>query len=237
MEKLTQFFNDKQVHSVLDVGCGSGDFIQVLHRVFGEKTQITGIDPTEEALQEARKRFDSPAISFLRMEGERMEFADAQFDVVTISFALHHLADVSKTLSEMKRVVKPDGWLIINEIISETQNPAQENQKQLHHLKSFSDKLNGISHRETYRSEEVLSIVAENDIHILDSFVDLKMPMPVFDPVIFEERTRQMANSYEQIKDHPRYAEKEQAIAAFQQQLKQHGFQLAPSLAVIGKRQ
>ncbi len=236
MEKIIQFFSDKKVHSVLDVGCGGGDFIQILHTVFGSETQITGIDPYEEALQNARKRFNSANISFIQMEGEKMEFADEQFDVVSISFALHHLADVSKTLSEMKRVVKPDGWLIINEITSETQNQAQENQKYLHHLKSFADQLNGIPHRETYSPAEILSIISENNIQVIDSFMNLKNPVPIFDPKIFEERLQQMADSYEQMKGHVRYAEKEQALNEFKQQLDKHGLQIAPSLLVIGKK-
>jgi ubiquinone/menaquinone biosynthesis C-methylase UbiE len=160
MKELANYFQNKKVSSVLDIGCGSGDFIKVLASVFTEETKITGIDPFEEALTEARQKFPSEKIEFLQMGGEQIAFPDNCFDVVSISFALHHLADVSKTLSEMIRVVKPDGWMIINEIVSEVQNEAQENQKMLHHLKSFTDRLNGIPHRKTYSTAEVLEIIA-----------------------------------------------------------------------------
>ncbi|MDX9882791.1 MAG: methyltransferase domain-containing protein [Prolixibacteraceae bacterium] len=203
MRELVDFFQDKKVLSVLDVGCGSGDFIEILARVFPEKTKITGIDPFEGPLGEARRKF--PSVEFLEMKGEQMEFPDNYFDVVSISFALHHLADVPKTLSEMKRVVKPGGWLIVNEIVSEVQNEAQENQKMLHHLKSLTDRLNGIPHRETYSINEVLEIVRSNGIVAGHSFLNLKMKEPSFTPDFLRDKISQMENHFEKLKGHVLY--------------------------------
>lgn len=234
MKELVNYFQNKKVSSVLDIGCGSGDFINVLTTVFPEGTKITGIDPFEEALAEARRKF--PSVEFLQMGGEQISFPDNCFDVVSISFALHHLADVSKTLSEMKRVVKPEGWLVINEIVSEVQNEAQENQKMLHHLKSLVDRLNGIPHRETYSTAEVLEIIRSNEISVEHSFTDLKMSKPSFDPELLEQRTNQLNEHLEELKNHGSYETKISLFADYENRLKTYGFQIAPSIVVIGRK-
>ena len=236
MKELKAYFKNKKVTSVLDVGCGGGDFIKILSEVFPDQTRITGIDPFEAPLAEARQKFSSDTIEFIQMEGENMNFGDNSFDVVTISFALHHLADVSKTLSEMKRVVKPDGWLIINEIVNEVQNEQQETQKMLHHLKSFADKLDGITHRETYSTAEVRDIIRENGIFVDHQFTNLKMEKPSTDPVFIEQRLQQLNGLIEPLKRHGFYEEKKALIAEIENRITNKGFQIAPSIVVIGKK-
>ena len=233
MNELVTFFKNKKVSSVLDVGCGSGDFLKILTNVFPPKTQFTAIDPFEGPLLEARTKF--PFVKFLKMEGEKMDFPDHHFDVVSISFALHHLDDVTTTLSEMKRVVKPEGWLIINEVTSDVQNQAQENHKQLHHLKSFADRLNGTTHRETYSINEVLEIVKNNQITIEHSFLNLKMGQPGFDPDFLKDKVDQMEDYLHKLKGHAQFEATKQQFAGYANKLKEHGFQIAPSIVVIGK--
>ena len=236
MKELVRYFQGKKVFSVLDIGCGSGDFVSVLTTVFPEGTKITGIDPSEEALAGARRQFAPGNIEFLQMDGEQIGFPDNSFDVVSISFALHHLADVSKTLFEMKRVVKPDGWLIINEIISEVQNEAQENQKMLHHLKSFTDRLNGIPHRETYSTAEVLEIIASNGMIASHSFSNLKMEIPSFDPKFLDQQISMLKSFIEPLKKYGFYEEKKKLIAGIEDRIKKYVFQIAPSIVVVAQK-
>ena len=47
MKQLQEFFKDQRIQSILDVGCGAGDFIKVLNDTFGSETQLLGIDPGE----------------------------------------------------------------------------------------------------------------------------------------------------------------------------------------------
>jgi len=236
MKELANYFQNKKVSSVLDVGCGSGDFIKVLTEVFPEGTKITGIDPFETPLAEARKRFPPADIRFVQTGSEQMSFADSTFDVVSISFALHHLSDIPKTFAEMKRVVKPGGWLIINEVVSEVQNEAQETHKMLHHLRSFTDRLDGISHRETYTAAEVLDLVRSNGIVAEHTFFNLKMEKPTSDPEFLAQRLNQLKDLTERLKEHGLYEEKKALIEEIENRLREKGFQIAPSIVVIGRK-
>ena len=147
MEPFINYFRDKKIHDVLDVGTGKGGFIHVLQDTFPE-AEITGIDPESAYLQIARDKY--PDVSFIKMHSEKLLFRDNTFDVAVISMALHHLPKVKKSLKEMKRVVKDEGWIIVNEMISNNLNSAQEVHKLYHHFRSRVDMMTGIYHRKSF---------------------------------------------------------------------------------------
>ena len=235
MEQLKTFFLNKSIKNVLDIGTGSGDFIKVLDDTFGESVSITGTDPGEQWLKEARTRFPKNHIEFIRMEGEKLDFEDHSFDVVSISNALHHLKDIEQSFQEMKRVLKPDGWLIVNEISDGELNEAQENQKMLHHFKSFVDRMHGISHRETWKKDEIRQIVEKNYVQIEFTFPYQKMKNPNFDEVFLDEKYQMMENLLEELHGRPEYELMESKLPLFKQRLHKHGFQLATHLMTIGQ--
>lgn len=234
MEQLKTFFSGKSISKVLDIGTGSGDFIKLIRPVFEGNVQITGIDPSEEALTDARRTIDSPDVSFIRMEGELLQFDDASFDLVSLSNAMHHLADPAKTLAEMKRVVKPEGFLVIAEIVSDGLNEAQENQKMLHHMKSLVDRKSGISHRETWTEAEVIEIIRSNQIQPLLVFPFNRMASPVTDNEKLNAWKQTFAGHLKALEGFPEYAEKAKQFEVFQERLKKNGFQQARQIVVVG---
>ena len=236
MDQLSTFFKGKQVNKVLDIGTGNGDFIKLLIPVFGAETRITGIDPSEEALDEARKLNTSVSVEFIRMEGEKLEFANHTFDVVCLSNAMHHLADPAKTFAEMKRVVKMGGWLVIAEIVSDGLNEAQENQKMWHHFKSYVDRKSGITHRETWTEAEVLDIIQINGIHPVLTFPFNRMDDPVTDPGKLESWINLFAGHLKQLEGMPEYSEKARLFRHFKERLNIYGFQLARQIVVVGEQ-
>jgi demethylmenaquinone methyltransferase / 2-methoxy-6-polyprenyl-1,4-benzoquinol methylase len=58
---------------------------------------------------------ERPALGFTAGDGTRLPFADAAFDAVTISFGLRNVADVHQALTELHRVTRPGGKLVILE--------------------------------------------------------------------------------------------------------------------------
>ena len=231
MKQLQQFFQDKTVHTLLDVGTGSGSFITVLKETF-KHTRFTGIDPDMPSLEEAAKAH--PDAEFKSMTGGQLEFPDSTFDAASISMAMHHLPDVQQTFKEMQRVVKPGGWIIINELFSNNLNAAQEVHKSMHHFRSTIDRLNGVCHNETFTREEILHHIEKAGLKICETFNQQK-PHQEPSPEEITERKEKLTEMLNQVKDKPEYNELKQQIQEIEKALKQHGFQMATRVVVVAK--
>ena len=196
MKQLIDFFEGKQVNRILDVGTGTGDFVKVLKNVF-PKAEITGVDPLEESLEEAKRNY--PDVHFQKMTGEKLAFENSQFDVVSISMALHHLPDIRAAFSEMKRVLKPEGWMIVNELVSDGLNPAQEVHKMLHHFRSTIDRMLGEHHREAFTRAEIPAIIHDAGLQIELQFIDDRSTPD--SPANYRMRIGKMEEHLEKIKE------------------------------------
>ena len=100
---------------VLEVGIGSGLNMPFLN--INKINSLIGIDPSEELIQLAEKRIDDsmPDIDFLISKAEEMQFNDNTFDTVLMTYTLCTVEDVHASLSEIKRVLKPEGQLLFCE--------------------------------------------------------------------------------------------------------------------------
>jgi SAM-dependent methyltransferase len=99
--------------TALDVGCGEGRFCRML-RASG--IQAIGIDPTEELLQQARQR--DPEGDYRLGRAETLDFADGAFDLVVSYLTLIDIPDLGAAISEMARVLRPGGTLLIANLTS-----------------------------------------------------------------------------------------------------------------------
>jgi len=232
MKKINDFFAKKTVNSILDVGTGTGDFIAVLKEAF-PKIPITGIDPNTESLNEAAKIY--PEVSFIEMGGERLEFSDDTFDLASISMALHHLPDIQSTFKEMQRVVKPGGWIIVNELFSDNLNPAQETHKKYHHFRSSVDRLIGVSHNETFKKEQILQMVKDSGIDIQIYFENIPTSGSDEKQESVETRVKKMEQMLEPIIGKPEYDILFPQIEEFRKEAEQNGFQSATRVVIVGK--
>ncbi len=95
---------------VLDAGCGEGHLIEMLNTKFPEN-KYYGADVTEVALKRARGR--CPLADFRLEDLSDLKFEDKYFDVVIITEVLEHIFDYKKVITELKRVLKKGGILII----------------------------------------------------------------------------------------------------------------------------
>ncbi len=94
--------------NVLDCGCGTGIFA----RSFPAQAYI-GIDISRDYIARARRQYQGHR--FQVMDASAMQFASASFEAVIVSGVLHHMptALASRVLSEIQRVLKPAGKLLI----------------------------------------------------------------------------------------------------------------------------
>lgn len=232
MEPLTLFFKDIKIESILDVGTGKGDFLKVLVKIFPD-SQMTAIDPNASSLDEARKKF--PDAFFQKMTAENLLFDNDSFDLASISMALHHLRKINKGLKEMKRVVKPGGWIILNELISDRLTPAQEVHKLYHHFRSRIDRMTGICHRETFTRVAILDMLKRAGITTQFFFEYNQEIDSVRDKTEIDLKVRKMAQSLEKIKGRKEYELMRPQIDEFRERAVKYGFEPATQLVVAGR--
>ena len=233
MVPLTNYFKDIATHTILDVGTGSGGFLHIVKKTF-PGAKITGIDPDTESLEEAR--LQHPDVTFIEMRAEKLEFDDNAFDVVTVSMALHHLQKIKKSLKEIKRVVKPEGFVIINEPISDHLNQAQEVHKMYHHFRSRIDRLTGKFHRNTFTKDAIMQLLRQAGLPVQFFFEQRRDINLVEDEINLEFRVEKMKQLLERIDTLPEYGSLQSQIEEFRKKALQFGFQPATNLVVVIKK-
>ena len=70
---------------VLDIGCGSGQFIEILIQSLGSFDSVTGVDVDESVLEESGMKYQGESYRFLKASTQSLPFEDGSFDFVTIS--------------------------------------------------------------------------------------------------------------------------------------------------------
>lgn len=95
---------------VLDVGCASGWFLSRFSKVFPQ-ANCFGVDIYDEAVEYAKKRYSH--ITFKIADAHKIPFKEESFDLVVCTEVLEHVDDPKSVVLEIKRVLKKDGFAII----------------------------------------------------------------------------------------------------------------------------
>jgi ubiquinone/menaquinone biosynthesis C-methylase UbiE len=114
LDSLMKICHIRKGSKILEVGCGNGEFTQRLSRIKTPGTKITAIDVTPSLLSLARKTTTSPNIVFKQDNLHELSFKANEFDIVCGISILHHV-DLTKSLSEIYRVLKPGGEIFFTE--------------------------------------------------------------------------------------------------------------------------
>ncbi|WP_449065777.1 class I SAM-dependent methyltransferase [Planomonospora algeriensis] len=97
---------------VLDVGCGAGHYATEL---LARGAEVVGVDGSATLLDHARARVGDRAEFLLHDLEEPLDFADdASFDGAVCALVLHHLTRRVQLLRELRRVLRPGGWLLVS---------------------------------------------------------------------------------------------------------------------------
>jgi 2-polyprenyl-3-methyl-5-hydroxy-6-metoxy-1,4-benzoquinol methylase len=95
---------------VLDLGCGEGHFAAALARSGAE---VVAIDVAEEPLRRARARDSKLDVRLVEPEAP-LPLEDSSFDVVWAGEVVEHVADTSRWLSEVRRVLRSEGLVLLS---------------------------------------------------------------------------------------------------------------------------
>jgi len=98
---------------VLDIACGTGAVTRAILQLLRGSGTVVGLDPSAGMLAQARA---SLSAEFVEGEAEALPFPDDSFDFLTMGYALRHVADLNKALSEYRRVLRPGGKVLLLEI-------------------------------------------------------------------------------------------------------------------------
>ena len=108
-EIIKKYFNLTENNLVLDLGCGSGEFSTLF-----EKENYIGIDINKKDIAYASKKYDK---KFLTADAKKLPFLENYFTKILVMGVFHHLseADCLQVMSEINRVLKPEGEILIME--------------------------------------------------------------------------------------------------------------------------
>jgi len=110
-KKIASIISQNNAVSVIDICCGTGDQLKYLRKE--GFSQIIGVDISQSMLKQASK--GNTKASCQNQDASALSFENDSFDAGIIGFALHEkpIATAKKILQEAKRVIKPEGMLII----------------------------------------------------------------------------------------------------------------------------
>ena len=127
------YLRTKQPKEILDVATGTADLAIMIPKML-QPLRIVGIDIANQMLDIGREKIIrqglAQVVELETGDSERLRFADASFDAVTVAFGVRNFEHLEKGLQEMRRVLKPNGKLVILEF----SRPKQQSFKGLYNF-------------------------------------------------------------------------------------------------------
>ena len=112
LDVIQRHHGDPRNRHVLDVGCGVGKTDRLLEPHIGP---LTGVDVSSASVERAHR--ENPTVHYESYDGRILPFQNESFDVAFVICVLHHVLPEDRVplLTEMKRVLKPGGLLLVFE--------------------------------------------------------------------------------------------------------------------------
>ena len=127
-KKILQMVQLQHPTNILDIATGTGD----LAILFAETSakEIIGLDISQGMLDIGKKKIEAKKlntkIQMVLGDGENIPYPDNYFDVITVAYGVRNFENLEKGLSEILRVLKPNGTFIILETSVPTQFPFKQ---------------------------------------------------------------------------------------------------------------
>jgi len=116
-KKVLQIVAKSNPKTILDIATGTGDLAILMSQTNAER--IIGLDISAGMLEVGRKKIQaenlSNRIEMVLADSESMPFEDNYFDAITVAFGVRNFENLEKGLTEILRVLKPNGVFVILE--------------------------------------------------------------------------------------------------------------------------
>ncbi|WP_340199934.1 class I SAM-dependent methyltransferase [Ascidiimonas sp. W6] len=107
-EKLYQLLSPSNEGVYLDIGCGTGNYTHVLHQ---KGIKFIGVDPSFEMLRKANAQ--NPEIDWRQGHAENTGLEPESVSGIIGSLTIHHWLDLNTAFTELYRILKPKGRIVI----------------------------------------------------------------------------------------------------------------------------
>ncbi|GAF09240.1 class I SAM-dependent methyltransferase [Paenibacillus pini] len=102
---------DLSNQSVLDIGCGPADLLSNISQIY-PNGNYNGIDISDSMIEKARSKFKNEE-NFIVGDSHSLPYKNDRFDIIINTISFHHYEQPDKVISEMYRVLKPGGRLLL----------------------------------------------------------------------------------------------------------------------------
>ena len=127
-KKIVKILKSKNPSTILDVATGTGDLAIAMAKTNANK--IIGLDISKGMLdvgiEKIKKKNLNNTIDMVIGDSENLKYEDNFFDAVTVSFGVRNFESLDSGLSEIFRVLKPNGSLVILETSNPTKFPFKQ---------------------------------------------------------------------------------------------------------------
>jgi demethylmenaquinone methyltransferase/2-methoxy-6-polyprenyl-1,4-benzoquinol methylase len=127
-KKVVDIVGKSNPDSILDIATGTGDL--AIQLIDTKATKIVGLDISSGMLEIGKDKVDkkglSNTIKMVLGDSENMPFEDNSFDAITVAFGVRNFENLDKGLSEIYRLLKPNGTFVILETSVPTKPPYKQ---------------------------------------------------------------------------------------------------------------
>jgi SAM-dependent methyltransferase len=224
---------------VLEVGCGDGEFTEILVEQLASYERIDAVDADEDAVAEARSYFETAhpdaAVDFSGADATSLPFGEAVFDTAVLSNTIHHLDAPAAALEELLRVLRDGGTLIVHEMVSDVTEAREQVGRDLHHLKAMVDRTHGISHNPTLSREGLGTLLDRDDLDEIERH-EYRPPEPENEHVDLDDKIENIDLYADYAAGHPDYAGIRREVARLKQRVRADGLAAPPQLLLLYRK-
>ena len=157
--------------NVLELGCGTG---LITHRLAPLVKYWEATDYSEAMIRQAKKQKYGPKLHFSVQDAMALPFAEGTFDTVVIVNAMHAIEKPEKALTEIRRVLSDDGFLIAPDYVQDGER--RQSAKKL--LASFT----GLRTYSKWTAKEYIELMEQNGFELVERH---RIGQGVREPVCF----------------------------------------------------
>ena len=118
---LAGYIDGSKISLVVDLGCGTGRFSELLAGHFGAR--VVAVEPSQKMVDQARRKLATDAVMLQRAFAEALPLADGCVDLVFMSMIYHHLTNPAVVARECRRVLRQGGYVCMRNGTRESDFP------------------------------------------------------------------------------------------------------------------